>query len=243
MAIADSNPVVWIAPSLHRVEMSETAGAATKVNLAAARNEYESFQIVVNGGSSGLSNVNVTISDLEGPAGQVVPQTSFALFRERYVYVNKSSPNWGGPNQPLGAAWYADALIPFTDPSTGRPPIGATLTAVPFDVKATANQPIWVDLLVPPTTAAGQYSGFYTVTSDQGKTTGPIALTVWNFALPTTPSLKSSFLFSQAGTVAAQQELLRHRISPSSTRPADLPLMAGSGLNATDTGPYGGAYS
>ena len=103
---------------------------------------------------------------------------------------------------------------------------------VPFDLKAGANQPIWVDLLVPQTAAAGQYSGFYTVTSDQGKTTGPIALTVWNFALPTTPSLKSSFLFSQAGTVTAQQELLRHRISPSSTRPADLPLMAGRGLNA-----------
>ena len=243
MAVADSNPAVWIAPSLHRVGMSETAGAATRVNLAAARNEYESFQIVVNGGSNGLSNVNVTMSNLEGPAGQVIPQTSFTLYREKYVYVNKSSPNWGGPNQPLGAGWYADALIPFTDPSTGRSPIGATLIAVPFGVKAAANQPIWVDLLVPQTTAAGQYSGFYTVTSAQGKTTGPIALTVWNFALPTTPSLKSSFLFSQAGTPAAQQELLRHRISPSSTSPHDLPLMAGRGLNATDTGPYGGAYS
>jgi hypothetical protein len=242
-AAAEGNPVVWTAPSLHRIGISDKAGDVTKVNIAAARNEYESFQIVVNGASSGLRNVNVTISDLEGPTGQLIPQTNFTLYREKYVYVNKSSPNWGGSNQPLGTGWYADALIPFLDPSTGKPPSGATLTAVPFDLKAGANQPIWVDLLVPQTAAAGQYSGFYTVTSDQGKTTGPIALTVWNFALPTTPSLKSSFLFSQAGTVAAQQELLRHRISPSSTRPADLPLMAGRGLNATDTGPYGGAYS
>src|SRR5690349_24855963 len=54
LAIADSNPIVWIAPSLHRVGMSDAAGAITRVNLAAARNEYESFQIVVNGVSRGL---------------------------------------------------------------------------------------------------------------------------------------------------------------------------------------------
>ncbi len=38
---------------------------------------------------------------------------------------------------------------------------------MPFDVKAGNNQPIWVDLLVPRTTAAGHYSGTYTVTSNQ----------------------------------------------------------------------------
>jgi hypothetical protein len=113
---------------------------------------------------------------------------------------------------------------------------------VPFDLKAGNNQPIWVDLLVPRTAAAGQYSGTYTVTSKQGNFTGPIALTVWNFTLPAAPALKSSFLFFQAGTLAAQRELLRNKLSPLSTSTADQPsLMKEHGLSATSTGPFSGA--
>ena len=240
MAMAHS-PAVWTAPSLHRVGMSDPAGHGGEVSISASRNEYQSFQIVVSGASNGLNNVNVKVSDLEGPGGQVIPRTSFTLYREKYVYVNSSSPNWGGSNKPLGPGWYADGLIPFTDPETGKPLSGATLTAVPFDVKAGDNQPIWVDLLVPQTASAGQYSGTYTVTSDQGNFKGPISLTVWNFTMPSTPSLKTAFLFSRAGTLEAQQELLRNKISPSFTPASQMPLMKGRGLNATDTGPFSGA--
>jgi hypothetical protein len=241
VAMAHSGPVVWTAPSLHRVGMSDAAGSGTEINLSAARNEDQSFQIVTNGASNGLSNVNVKISDLEGSGKEVIPRTSFTLYREKYVYVSASSPNWGGTNKPKGPGWYPDALIPFTDPETGKPLSGATLTAVPFNVKAGNNQPIWVDLLVPQNAVPGQYSGAYTVTSDQGEFTGRISLTVWNFSLPTTPSLKSAFLFSHAGTVEAQQELLRNRISPSATPASQMPLLKGRGLNATDTGPFSGA--
>jgi hypothetical protein len=239
--MAHSSPVVWTVPSLHRVGMSDAAGSGEKVSLSSARDGYESFQIVVNGASNGLSNVDVKISDLEGPGGQVIPRTNFTLYREKYVYVSSSSPNWGGTNKPLGIGWYPDALIPFTDPETGKPLSGATLTAVPFNVKAGNNQPIWVDLLVPRTAMAGQYSGTYTVTSDQGSVEGSISLTVWNFTLPATPSLKTAFLFSHAGTLEAQQELLRNKISPSATPATQMPLMKGRGLNATDTGPFSGA--
>jgi len=79
----------------------------------------------------------------------VIPRASLSLYREKYVYVSSSSPNWGGTNKPLAIGWYPDALIPFTDPETGKSLSGATLTAEPFDVKPGNNQPIWVDLLVP----------------------------------------------------------------------------------------------
>ena len=241
LAMAHSGPVVWTAPSLHRVGMSDPAGNGAKVSLSAARDEYQSFQIVVNGASEGLKNVDVKISDLEGPGGEVIPRTSFTLYREKYVYVSSPSPNWGGTNKPLGTGWYPDGLIPFTDPETGKPLSGATLRAVPFDVKTGNNQPVWVDVLVPQNATAGRYSGTYTVTSDQGSFTGAISLTVWNFTLPTTPSLKTAFLFSHAGTLEAQQELLRNKISPSATPATQMPLLKGRGLNATDTGPFSGA--
>jgi hypothetical protein len=142
----------------------------------------------------------------------------------------------------MGAGWYPDALIPFNDPDTGKPLSGAKISAVPFDVKAGNNQPIWVDLQVPQSAQAGNYTGTYTVTSNQGTFTGTIALKVWNFAMPAAPALKSSFLFFQAGTLAAQRELLRNKISPLSTNPADQPLlMKEHGLSATQTGPFSGA--
>ena len=222
--------------------MSEAAGSGSEVGLSAARGEYESFQIVANGASNGLGNVNVTISDLQGPGGQVIPRTNFTLYREKYMHVTSASPNWKGSNQPMGPGWYPDALIPFNDPETGKPLSGASLTAVPFDVKAGNNQPIWVDLLVPQSARPGKYSGTYTVTSNQGNFTGSISLRVWNFAVPASPALKSSFLFFQAGTLAAQRELLRNKISPLSTNPADQPLlMKEHGLSATQTGPFSGA--
>ena len=221
LAMAESSPLVWTAPSMHRVGMSEAAGNTSEVNLTAARGEYESFQIVANGAGKGLGNVNVTVSDLRGPGGQVIPKTNFTLYREKYMHVTSASPNWKGTNQPMGPGWYPDALIPFTDPDTGKPLSGASLTAVPFDVKAGNNQPIWVDLLVPRSAEPGKYTGTYTLTSSQGNFTGTVSLKVWNFALPASPTLKSTFLFFQAGTVAAQRELLRNKLSPLATNPAD----------------------
>jgi hypothetical protein len=60
--------------------------------------------------------------------------------------------------------------------------------------------------------------------------------------LPAAPTLKSSFLFFQEGSLAAQRELLRNKISPLSTNPSDQPLlMKDHGLSATQTGPFSGA--
>jgi hypothetical protein len=241
MAGAQTNPAVWAAPSMHRVGITEAAGSSAQVSIAAAKGEYESFQIVVNGASKGLSHVNVAMSDLEGPGGQKIPNTNFTLYREKYQQVTSSSPNWKGSNQPTGPGLYADALIPFTDPDSGKPLTGAKIVAAPFDVKAGNNQPVWVDLLVPTSAAAGKYQGSYKVTSDQGEFTGSVALTVWNFTLPNAPSLKSSFLFFQANSLAAQQELLRNKISPLGTNPADQPTLMKNGLSATNVGPFSGA--
>src|SRR5262245_21309952 len=98
LSTAQGSPVVWVAPSLHRVGMSDAPGANTEVSLFAARGEYESFQIVAHGAAKGLDNVNVTITDLQGPDRQTIPRTNFTLYREKYMYVNSSSPNWKGSN-------------------------------------------------------------------------------------------------------------------------------------------------
>ena len=79
------------------------------------------------------------------------------------------------------------------------------------------------------------------MTSKQGTTTGAVSLTVWNFSLPAAPALKSSFLFFQSGTRAAQAELLRNKISPASGNPADQAALKEYGLSVANTGPFSGA--
>ncbi|HTW31439.1 MAG TPA: hypothetical protein VMD76_07160 [Candidatus Sulfotelmatobacter sp.] len=215
-ASAQSGPIVWIAPSsLHRVMQTDTPGTTTQATLSSARNGHAPFQIVVSAPATGLTGVNLSVSNLTGPG--TIPSTSFTLYREFYVDVNSSSPNWGGSNQPLGAGSYPDGLIPFNDPVTGAPLSGASINAVPATVAASQNQPFWVDLLVPTSAAAGTYTGTYTVTSNQGSFTGQISLTIWNFSLPETPNLKSAFLFGTYGTTTNEEQLLLHRLPVRST--------------------------
>ncbi len=232
---AQASPVVWVVPSLQRVFQADSPGTSTQAQLYAARGEYESYQIVVRGPSSGLTNVNIQVTALQGPT--TIPAASSTLYREQYVYVSPSSPNWNGTNQPGPPGWYPDALIPFVNPATGAglTNCGAQIQAVPFSVAANTNQPVWVDVQVPAGAPAGQYIGSYTVTSDQGNFTGQVLLTVWNFALPSSPSLRSSFAYWQADSLAAEQELLRNRISPlTASISNELLLMSNYGLAGTD---------
>jgi glycosyl hydrolase family 123 len=236
-----AQPAVSVVPSLTRVGQTSSTGTGAQANIYAARNETESFQIVVHAPSSGLSNVNVSVSNLAGPGGASIPSSKIALFRENYVSVSPSSVNWGGSNQPLGAGMYADGLIPFIDPATGRAPVGAALAAAPFNVGANLNQPIWVDVTVPTGTPDGQYSGTFSVTSSQGSAGGSILLTVWKFDLPASPALHSAFAFWNGEGFYADQELVRNRLSPSHTDPADQPSLMGAGLNSVGLPFWSGA--
>ena len=187
-----------------------------------------------------LSNVNVTVTDLTGPG--TIAKSNISLYREQYVSVSPGSPNWGGSNQPLGAGVYPDPLIPFTDPSTGKPITGAALEAVPFNVAASNNQSIWVDVFVPRNAAPGQYTGNYTVSSNQGNFTGSISLTVWHFTLPQKPSLESSFSYWTATGLAADSELLRNRLTPLAVPASEqASLMSNYGLTTSNLGFWSGA--
>lgn len=214
---AQSGPVVWVVSSLTRVARDEAAGNQREIALWAARGEYESFQVVVRAGAGGLKNVSVAISDLTGERGRV-SRANLTLYREHYVQIKRGSPDRGGSNRPLGPGWYPDALIPFSANGAGG------LRAAPFDVAQSSNQPIWIDVFVGRETLPGRYSGTVTITSDEGKATVSVVVSVWNFELPLRPSLFSAFNVSNDtsgnprvfyGDEKQNQEmLLRHKIMP-----------------------------
>ncbi len=241
-AVAQTGPTVWVVPSLTRVGQTDAPGTTTEGQLEAAKGEYESFQIIVKAPSGGLSNVNVTMSDLTGPGGAIIPKSSYSLFREYYVNVSVNSPAWSGSsNMPGPTGWYPDGLIPFIDPATGLPPSGGSIPAAPFNVSGGQNQPVWVDLQIPRGATAGQYSGTYTVTSAQGNFTGTVAVTVWNFTLPVNPSLHSSFQYWSAGSLGANEELLRNRIEPLSVPASTETTLMPYGLHDDNLGYWSGA--
>jgi hypothetical protein len=223
-------PLVWVAGGMARVGLRDGPGATRSAEVSAGRGEYEAFQVVVQGAKGGLTNVNVTASDLVGPSGQRIAASNLSLFRERYIEIPRPSQSRGRRNPSLGAGTYPDGLVPFKTAS------GANASAAPFAVAEGENQPIWVDVYVPRGTVAGAYVGTLAVTSDQGRASVPVRLTVWDFELPLRPSLRSSFGVWMPHSVDKRfhELLLDHKVAPHVINNEDAPdLMSLRGLGAT----------
>ncbi len=166
---------IWFENSTVKVFRDTAPGVAAAVQLTAARNETESFQVVVRAGTHPLNNVTVQVSDLVQENGACISADRMTLFRVAYV------------NLPAHGKDYPDALPPLS-----------TLTVPPGQ-----NQPVWIDLFVPAEAEPGVYRGTVTVEAEgHDVKTGPIELTVWRFALPETPRSRTAFGVSEEAIAA-----------------------------------------
>lgn len=230
---------VWVTDSLTRTQPTDSPGTSIAATLKAARNEYESFQVIIRAPvGQGLSNVNVTASDLAGPG--LINKSNIALYREHYIQVTTPSPD-----SPYSPGWWPDALIPFVHPETGQSLSGGRFPAAPFPVSAGQNQPVWVEVFIPEGTPAGTYQGQLTVTANGYEpTVVPLTVTVRNFTLPARSSLRSTFgdirdLTRFHGVSEGTPEyneveqryataLVKHRVAPYNTA-ASIPDIADDG--------------
>jgi len=187
-----TSPSVYAIDSLARVKIADAvpANGSRFATVEAAGNEYQSFQIVINGGASGWKNVSASLTaPFTNSACAALP---VQFYREHYITITNPSHNGDGGASP---GVYPDALIPFVNPFTGASLSGGRYPSAPFDVAPGQNQPVYVEVYVPDGTAPGLYTGVVTVTRDNGVPLAqiPVSLTVWNFSLPKKPSLRSSF--------------------------------------------------
>ncbi len=205
-AAAEQPPVSLTALcGMERIGQSDKPIGQPEARIKAAQNEWESFQVVVAAPAENITVKAAGMAELVGPKGAKIGGDDIRLFREEYVRVRCSTPR-----AELPPGLYADPLVPFIDPATGKPieprrqhqerwgepmkTIGHDMYALPFDVFRGQNQPIWVDVHVPKTAPAGEYRGVFRVNTRSGaKAELPVTLTVWDFTLPDAATHRNHF--------------------------------------------------
>jgi hypothetical protein len=169
----------WVAPSTQKVRPSDKNGSATSATLEAAGNEFEAFHVVISGGSRGAKAISVSAGTLVGPGGATI--SDVRVYREGWYNVTTPSNLNGAVGR------WPDAMIPAVDELDNQP-----RNAFPYYVPPNEQQPIFVELHVPPSAPPGWYTGAVQVTGGLTATV-PVNLYVHAFTLPATASLRSAF--------------------------------------------------
>lgn len=190
LAVTNSNAEwqVWTCRDTVHVLRDEPTGKTSNAILAAARNEWESFQILLRSDAP-VKGVNVEPGDLKGPHGAVIRAADAVLYRQHQLELTLPSYR----NDHFKPGWYPDPLIPFRHPLTKQPLGEGRLKAVPFDLPANETHGFWVDILVPADAKPGMYRGAYRVTAEgRDAVKIMVELTVWDFELPRVSTLQTA---------------------------------------------------
>jgi hypothetical protein len=179
---APGDTAIWFEGSLEKIFMGDVPRPTGQFDPVArvglARNESESFQLVIRPpADTDLKNVTVKVHDLRHAAtGEVIEASQIETYRQGYISVAIPSYFEG----PTGA--WPDALVPIDGP---------------LDIDGGGCSPLWFTVHAPDEAAAGVYTGLLEVS---GAGLEPMELwieaTVYDFALPSTPALKTDFGFS-----------------------------------------------
>ncbi len=173
---------VGVTHATRKLRPADTLPTERVATIEAARNEWEPYQIAFSGGTEGRTITAVTPSELVGPGGRAIAASASYVYAERLVEVPS-------PSSAEGAAGpWPDPLVPVVDLIAGEPRDAFPITVPPLELRA-----VWIDVLVPDDATPGDYVGTAHVTSSVGDFDVPVSLHVFDFALPSTPSLRTLF--------------------------------------------------
>ena len=150
--------------------------------------------VLTNTGGATLSGLTPQLGVLTGPNGATIGGDAVELYRVGYVWANQASDPAGATGE------WPDALYPigpdrfFHEQRNGAP----------FDVGPGRNQPVWIDIRVPTTAAPGTYNGTFSV-SQSGAVVAqlPFELTVWNYALPSSARLPTTYIMNTSVRISS----------------------------------------
>lgn len=151
----------------------------TSIALSGARNEFVSAQIVLKD-PVGIKGVSASVGNLTGPG--TIPSSAVRFYRVDLIDLASPSDASGGVGR------WPDPLTPRLDDVDGT-----ARSAFPFDAAPGDSRAIWTEILIPTDAKPGDYVGTVAVAWTGGGANVPVKLHVWNFGLPSTPTLKSYY--------------------------------------------------
>ena len=187
-------------PGAVRVAQEGPAVGADRAEIACARGEYESIQVVVRALGGDLERVHAELLPLVNTDGVALPAEGVSLYCEVYVPVRHSVRHATCP-----PGLVPDPLVPFHDAYTGKDipqprwdgkqlVEGRRFGATGFSLWQDRQQPIWVDVFVPRDIPAGVYRGAIRVQAANAAAVElPFEVIVWDFTLPTGPTHENHF--------------------------------------------------
>ncbi|ATB31938.1 DUF4091 domain-containing protein [Melittangium boletus] len=174
-------PSVWGLGAMEKVRPQTPLGKGSIVRLFAARNETVSFQVGLHGGDAGWNGVSARLLALNGPVS--IQGADILLYREELLSITKPTLPYSEPGQ------WPDGLVPDVDETFGE-----KRRAFPFNIPAGESRAVWVDVHVPMDAPPGEYRGAVEVEGEGVRSTVFVSLTVVDWVMPSTPSLRTSFL-------------------------------------------------
>jgi hypothetical protein len=169
------------------------ARSETSIALYGAKNEWVSFQIVVQGPG--------TVDSINLYPPTIIPPGRSQVYRIDEVYL---STRTGGDGF---TGWVPDILVPLVDPIYGQ-----VRNALPYTIGGGWLKSFWVDMHIPAGTNAGDYSGYAVVTLDGTNYSVAFTLRVWDFTLPSSSTLRNVFYMrwgvqNEHPTITAQPDI------------------------------------
>jgi plastocyanin len=108
-----------------KVRPYDIVAGAPSLQIAAAQQEYASWQVLLTGTNEDLTGVDVQVSDFQGSQGGVIHSSEATIYLEKYVNASKPSRlQWGDSGE------WPDPLVPKVDPF-----VHETRNAFPFSVQ------------------------------------------------------------------------------------------------------------
>jgi len=158
---------LWGVDNLTKLLRDAPAPSEAKpAELEGARGETVSGQVAFRPAHEAKS-VGAVVGDLRNGDHAIRPE-GIGLQWVRYLDVKRNTA--GVPAEEL----VAQAPCALPDPFWG----GARI-----DAQASAVQPLWIEIEIPRTAAAGEYKGTLSVSWEGGEASLPMRLTVWDFEL------------------------------------------------------------
>ncbi|MDR2202335.1 MAG: DUF4091 domain-containing protein [Clostridiales bacterium] len=180
--IAEGGVTVKVALPTQKITRDEDVSALDggPLYIGGAKGETTGGQIIIRP-SGDVKSYGVTASDLTSAAG-TIGKDNVLIYAEVYTLATQKPYA-----KILPDGWYPDALMP----------VKFLAAKGENAVTANQNQGFWIDVKIPATAAAGSYGGSVVIDLDGAQTTVPLSVTVYDFAMPSAPALRSSYLVWQ----------------------------------------------